>query len=94
MMLTSFLPGQEAGNVDVVLEAGFGDYCENPAGIAKEVTRWILDPTVLEEMSQKAQAVGHPDAAGDIVTDIGSRSHAWKLLNGPDVPKETVNLES
>ena len=28
IMVTSHLPGQEAGNVDIVLEGGFGDFCE------------------------------------------------------------------
>ena len=30
VMVTSHLPGQEAGNVDIVLNGGFGDFCEDP----------------------------------------------------------------
>ena len=30
VMLSTYLPGQEAGNVDFVKEAGFGDYSPEP----------------------------------------------------------------
>lgn len=82
IMLTSFLPGQEAGNVDYVLDYGFGDYCEDPVSIAEEVATWLQDPTLLEVMSHRAQAAGHPHAASEIVLDIGSHTHVWKALNG------------
>lgn len=81
IMLTSFLPGQEAGNVDYVLEYGFGDYCEDPVSIAEEVATWLQDPTLLEVMSHRSQAAGRPNAAEEIVLDIGSETHVWKALN-------------
>ena len=81
IMLTSFLPGQEAGNVDYVLEYGFGDYCEDPASIAEEVASWLQDESLLQVMSHRAQAAGRPHAAEDIVLDIGSETHVWKALN-------------
>lgn len=71
VMLTSHLPGQEAGNVDIVLDGGFGDYCRNPKGIAQEVSCWLKDEELLKIMSKGATAVGAPDAASDIVLDIG-----------------------
>lgn len=83
-MLTSYLPGQEAGNVDFVLEKGFGDYCDEPVTIADEVTCWLQDSKLLETMSHEAQKAGHPTAAADIVKDIGSITHTWMALNGPD----------
>jgi 1,2-diacylglycerol 3-beta-galactosyltransferase len=82
IMLTSFLPGQEAGNVDYVLDNGFGDYCENPQLISEEVATWLQDPSLLEEMSRRAQDAGHPTAASEIVLDIGSTTHTWMALNG------------
>ena len=81
IMLTSFLPGQEAGNVDYVLEYGFGDYCEDPASIAEEVASWLQDASLLQVMSHRAQAAGRPNAAEEIVLDIGSEAHVWKALN-------------
>ena len=81
IMLTSFLPGQEAGNVDYVLEYGFGDYVEDPVGISEEVATWLKDPSLLEVMSHRAQAAGRPNAAQEIAIDIGSETHVWKALN-------------
>ena len=81
IMLTSFLPGQEAGNVDYVLDYGFGDYSEDPVSIAEEVTSWLQDASLLEVMSHRAQAAGRPDAASEIVLRIGSETQVWKALN-------------
>jgi 1,2-diacylglycerol 3-beta-galactosyltransferase len=92
IMLTSFLPGQEAGNVDFVLENGFGDYCDDPVMIGEEVSCWLQDPDLLKGMSLKAQATGRPDAAADIVKEIGSITHAWMALNGL-TPVDTSTLE-
>jgi len=76
VMLTSFLPGQEAGNVNVVLDGGFGDYCEDPDGIADEVACWLNDERLMREMSHKAREVGHSHAASDIALEIGEITHA------------------
>jgi 1,2-diacylglycerol 3-beta-galactosyltransferase len=81
IMLTSFLPGQEAGNVDFVLDAGFGDYNGDPVEIAQELTIWLKDRKLLVAMSKSAQGSGHPTAAEDIVLDIGETTRAWMLLN-------------
>ena len=91
IMLTSFLPGQEAGNVDFVLENGFGDYCDDPVAIGEELACWLQDRSLLEGMSAKAQAAGHPHAAADIVKEIGSITHTWMALNGPN-PVDTSTI--
>jgi 1,2-diacylglycerol 3-beta-galactosyltransferase len=80
-LLISFLPGQEAGNVDVVLESGFGDYCEDPPEIATEVGYWLQDENLMKAMSVLATEAGNPYAADEIVRDIGSETVAWMTLN-------------
>lgn len=85
VMLTSFLPGQEAGNVDYVLEYGFGDYQRNPEIIGEKVAAWLLNPSLLAELSVKSRNVGQPQAAKEIVLDIGALTHTWKALNGDGV---------
>ena len=77
----SFLPGQEAGNVDVVLESGYGDYCEKPIDIARDVGYWLQDDALMKEMSQAASKAGEPYAADEIVRDIGEQTQAWRRLN-------------
>ena len=74
-MVTSHLPGQEAGNVDIVLDGGFGDYCEDPETIALELACWLQDSQLLDVMSNKARIVGHPHAAEEIAKDIGDTTH-------------------
>ena len=81
IMVTSHLPGQEAGNVDIVLDGGFGDYCEDPETIALEIACWLQDSQLIDVMSKKAQAVGHPHAAEEIAEDIGETTHEWMERN-------------
>ncbi|KAL7532898.1 hypothetical protein ACHAXR_008050 [Thalassiosira sp. AJA248-18] len=75
VMVTSHLPGQEAGNVDIVLNGGFGDFCEDPETIGLEVACWLQDSQLLDVMSHKAKEVGHPHAAEEIALDIGQTTH-------------------
>jgi len=81
IMLTSYLPGQEAGNVDIVLKAGFGDFCEEPETIALEIACWLQESLLLDEMSRKAQGVGTPHAAEEIALDIGKTTQQWMKRN-------------
>jgi 1,2-diacylglycerol 3-beta-galactosyltransferase len=85
VMLTSFLPGQEAGNVDFVLENGFGDYIsfKQPEEMAQAVTSWLQDESLMRAMSKAARSTGQPTAAENIVLDIGATTHTWMALNGP-----------
>jgi hypothetical protein len=83
VMLTSFLPGQEEGNVDYVLKGGFGAYVNDrdPAGIAEEVVMWLSDEQKLKELSLAAKAKGAPHAARDIAKTIGDSTLKWKEIN-------------
>jgi len=81
VMITSFLPGQEAGNVNIVLDGGFGDFCVDPDDIGNEVSCWLSDDGLMKEMSLKSTAVGHPDAASEIIQDIGGITHEWLIKN-------------
>jgi len=81
VMMTSFLPGQEAGNVDVVLESNFGEYQDRPSMIAERITSWLQDGPLLQAMSQAAMVAGNPYAADEIVEDIGRQTVAWMNLN-------------
>ena len=67
--------------MDVVLESGYGDYCEDPSEIAQEIGFWLQDSELLKTMSLAAQKSGHPYAADEIVHDIGTQTVAWMTLN-------------
>jgi UDP-N-acetylglucosamine:LPS N-acetylglucosamine transferase len=83
VMLTSFLPGQEEGNVDYVVEGGFGAFCQDsdPQAVAEEVAMWLNDEQKLAAMSLAAKRCGAPNAARDIVKQIGDSTLKWRELN-------------
>lgn len=83
VMLTSFLPGQEEGNVDFVLNGGFGAFCNDrdPVGIAEEVVAWLSSDEKMQELSRNAKAKGAPHAARDIAKAIGDSTLKWKEIN-------------
>ena len=67
--------------MDVVLECGYGDYCEEPSKIAEEVSVWLQDSDLLVSMSHAAKKAGNPYAADEIVADIGDQTLSWLQLN-------------
>ena len=69
ILLSGFIPGQEAGNVSYVVENGVGAYCDAPDGIAAIVSDWA-GGNQLAQMSARARALGRPSAAYDIVDEM------------------------
>ena len=93
VMLTSFLPGQEEGNIDFVIEGGFGAYVNvsDPIGIAEEVCMWLSDDERRANLSRAAKAKGAPYAARDIAQQIGDSAMKWKDLNHQKDVEEEQN---
>jgi UDP-N-acetylglucosamine:LPS N-acetylglucosamine transferase len=83
VMLTSYLPGQEEGNVDYVVKGEFGAFCEDtdPQAIGEEIAQWLNDDAKLKAMSIAAKAKGAPHAARDIVQMIGDSTLKWREHN-------------
>jgi len=72
MILSSFLPGQEAGNVPYVVDGGFGVYTgNNPKRIADAVHKLFHDENLMKGMVAKAKAQSHPEATLSIARGIG-----------------------
>jgi len=69
-MLSSFLPGQEAGNVPFVVKSGFGEYSRDPKVIARTVSTWVQDPQRLDAMASAARAAAAPSATQEIAVDL------------------------
>ena len=83
VLLTSYLPGQEEGNIDFVLKNEFGAYVSdsNPDGVARQCSTWLRDEEKLAEMSKKATEAGVPNAAQEIAKYIGQSVIRWKVHN-------------
>jgi len=69
-MLSSFLPGQEAGNVNFVVDQGFGEYNSDPKQISRTVASWVQDPKKLAQMADCARAAAAPTATQSIAEDL------------------------
>ena len=69
-MLSSYLPGQEEGNVPYVKENGFGAYSSKPPVIADTVVSWLESPEMLQSMQANAIKASRPSATLDIAKDI------------------------
>jgi len=83
VLLTSFLPGQEEGNVDYVIDGGFGAFVSDsdPNGVAEVVVSWLTHDDKMQELSNAAKEKGSPYAARDIVKAIGDSTLKWREIN-------------
>ncbi|KAL3757074.1 hypothetical protein ACHAWU_002913 [Discostella pseudostelligera] len=81
-ILSSFLPGQEEGNVPYVVDNGFGCYKGSPEGIADTVEEWFAstatttEGSMLERMRDCALTAARPDATLDIARDLAEMLYA------------------
>jgi 1,2-diacylglycerol 3-beta-galactosyltransferase len=71
ILLSGFIPGQEEGNVEYVIDKGVGTWVEKPQLIAATLAHWLQpENETLTQMAQKAQSLGRPQAALDIAAEI------------------------
>ncbi len=67
VIMTGFIPGQEAGNVRWFTSSGAGVFEPDPGRAADLVELWLRpDCTVLKEMAARASAIAHPEATTEI----------------------------
>lgn len=71
-MLSSFLPGQEEGNIPYVEDSGFGKYSGNSKVIADTVSTWLETPEVMAELRSAALKAARPSATLDIARDLAN----------------------
>ena len=77
ILLSGFVPGQEEGNVEYVINKGVGTWAEKPQRIADTLAQWLRPGNeTLTHMAQKAQRLGRPRAALDIAAEIFSLAQA------------------
>merc|ERR1711937_569720 len=70
IMLSSYLPGQERGNVDFVVNGGFGAFSRKPEVIASTVGKWLKDEDQMKKMSKLSQNQANPNATFEIAGEI------------------------
>ena len=71
IILSSFIPGQEEGNVPYVVQNQVGVHCEDPVEIARMVRRWFgPEQATMQRFAQNARQLGRAQATFDIVDSI------------------------
>ncbi len=70
MLLISPIPFQETYNAQYLQEEGAGLLCETPESVLQQTRRLMSQPLELEEMTQKANQLGNPRAAMEIIRTV------------------------
>jgi 1,2-diacylglycerol 3-beta-galactosyltransferase len=77
ILLSGFIPGQEEGNIEYVINKGVGTWTEKPQLIVATLAQWLQpENETLTHMTQRAQRLGRPQAALDIATEIFNLAQA------------------
>jgi 1,2-diacylglycerol 3-beta-galactosyltransferase len=69
IIITSWLPGQEEGNVEFVVRENVGRVSKDPQRVV-ELVREIRETSEFDEMKENIKKVSHPEAALDIAREI------------------------
>jgi 1,2-diacylglycerol 3-beta-galactosyltransferase len=78
LILTGYLPGQEAPNVDFVVESGFGIYAPRVDVIFDEVRVLAEGGPTWQSMSRRAREMSHPYASADIARECLLLANRYK----------------
>ncbi len=70
ILIYDYIPGQEWGNVELVRNAGVGDYVPSPNDLPATVLRWLGDPGLRAQVSARARALVTPDSSMRIAKGI------------------------
>jgi 1,2-diacylglycerol 3-beta-galactosyltransferase len=70
LLLTSHLPGQERGNIQLVVRAGAGRWARGIGSMLRELGSLRSDPAALAAMRAGSRSLARPDAAAEIADMI------------------------
>ncbi len=71
LILSGYIRGQEAGNVDYVREHNAGAYAATTRGLTALARDWLdAGNPILQELTRNASCLARPNASLDIATDI------------------------
>jgi 1,2-diacylglycerol 3-beta-galactosyltransferase len=76
LILSSRIPGQEDGNVQLVVENDAGAYAPSPALVAETLVTWLGEGMdALAARAERARTVARPDAVWDIAEEVWQAAH-------------------
>mmetsp|Transcript_40216 Transcript_40216/g.159805 ORF Transcript_40216/g.159805 Transcript_40216/m.159805 type:complete len:221 (-) Transcript_40216:596-1258(-) len=71
MIIYTYLPGQEEGNMQFVVDNDLGIYSTDAEVIGATASEWLGDPERLAEMRRRTKTFAMPSASIDIARDLG-----------------------
>lgn len=81
LILSDAIPGQETGNVDLVVENDAGVFAPSPEAVAQAVSDWMGEGEAgLKRRSEMALRLAYPDAVWQIVDEV------WAAAQQPPIP--------
>jgi 1,2-diacylglycerol 3-beta-galactosyltransferase len=71
IILSGAIPGQEDGNVRLVVEHDAGAFSPGPQKVAETVAQWVAEgPDSMAERADRARAIARPDAVWEIADEV------------------------
>lgn len=87
LILSDAIPGQETGNVELVVNNEAGVFAPGPENVANAVAEWLAGGKAeLERRSQMALKLAHPDAVWEIVDEV------WQQAQQPPIATNRRSL--
>ncbi len=86
MIISDRIPGQETGNVRLVLENDAGVYLPKPDHVVNKILDWLEEgPERLQRRAANARRIARPDAVWDIADAV------WEWANKPNIASPRVS---
>lgn len=80
MIISDRIPGQETGNVQLVVDNDAGVYLPKPEKVAETVEQWLAEgPERLAERASNAKRLARPQAVWDIAEEV------WEWAHKPNI---------
>ncbi len=86
MIISDRIPGQETGNVKLVLENDAGVYLPKPEKVVSKIIDWLAEgPEMLAKRSANARRIARPNAVWEIAEAV------WDFANKPNIVRSQVS---
>lgn len=80
IILSGAIPGQEDGNVQLVVQNDAGAFAPGPQKVAAVVAQWLAEgPDALAERAERSRRMARPDAVWEIAEEV------WRAAHQPPV---------
>ena len=86
MIISDRIPGQETGNVQLVVDNDAGIYAPKPEKVADTVALWLSEGEErLAKRSENAKRIAYPNAVWDIAESV------WEWAHKPNISTTQVS---